>query len=252
MLIIAIPKSASTALVSTLSARHALPVVSAELRLRLVARCPVAEGYVQLARLHRREVVEIDAEVAREVAAPGLLAKFHFPPTPNNQSRLASTPKVVLLRDPREIVSAYKRGDETGAFRLKSYEFCYCLTEQGWQARAEKTGLLAQLRAFADGWRAHPGDKLVLEAEELIGDPAGALARVERYFGLPPSGVVALRQEKFTRDRAAAPPRGPLRVMLGRHRLVVRRLLADACRSIAIDPGFLDHYGPRAVTESEE
>jgi hypothetical protein len=230
MLIIAIPKSASTALVATLSEQHRLPIETSRIRDDVLLRRPIAPGYWHVAQFHRRDFVELDARVAEVMAAPGLLAKFHFPPTPKNERVLHGVRKVILLRDAEEIVSAYRRGEETGAWPTKSYEFALCFTEAGWQRRARETGLTAELRAFAEGWRKHDGDKLVIESAELLADPAAALARIEAYLGLAPSGLQALRRERFSRAEAR---RGPLRILWRRRTLLARRALVAANRAVA-------------------
>lgn len=245
MLIVALPKSASTALVATLSEQHRLPIETGRIRERLVAQRPLARGFAQIERFHRRELIELDDEVVRAVAAPGLLAKFHFPPTRNNQARLAGVPKLVLLREPEEVVAAYRRGDETRAFPLKSPEFCYCLTERGWQARARETGLLDQLRAFADGWRAHRGDMLLIEYRDLARDALGAIARAEKYLGLPQSGADSLREEKFSRASAAAPRRSALAVLAARRGLILRRSVGDLDRLVNGDTAWSDELFER-------
>lgn len=241
MLIIAIPKSASTALVSTLSAAHALPIRTKEIRDDVLLRRPIAAGYWHAAQFHRRDFVEVDEPSATVMAARDLLAKFHFPPTPRNQAVLRRIPKVVLLRDAEEIVSAYRRGEETGAWPTKSYEFAFCLTERGWQEHARKTGLTQELRAFADGWRSHDGDKLVIEAAELVAQPARTLARVEEYLGLARSELRELRRERSSRESDGS--RRSLARMLWRRRgLVARRLLADTNRLISGNSGWADAF----------
>jgi hypothetical protein len=230
MLILAIPKSASTALVVTLAEAHGIPIESQRIRDEVLAGAPRAPGYWQMGQFHRRDVIEIDERIARHVAARERLAKFHFPPTPRNQAALRDVKKVVLLRDVHEIVSAYRRGDETGAWRTKSYEFAFCFSERGWQRRARATGLLSELLAFADGWRAHDGDKLVIESAELFADPAGVIARIETYLGLPLSGVATLHAERFSRARKK---RGFAQILWRRRRLITRRLLAGANRLLA-------------------
>ena len=230
MLILAIPKSASTALVATLCEAHGLPVETRRIRDDVLLRRPIAPGYWHAAQFHRRDFVELDERVAGVMAARDLLVKFHFPPTPRNQAVLHDVPKLILLRDAEEIVSAYRRGEETGSWPTKSYEFAYCFSEQGWQRRARETGLLAELRRFAEDWRAHAGDKLVLESAELLAQPARALARVEDYFGLPRSGAAALRPERLSRtgERRSVP-----RMLWRRRMLVVRHAIASANRLVA-------------------
>lgn len=240
VLIVAIPKSASTALVATLAAAHALPIRTREVRDEVLLRRPIAPGYWHAAQFHRRDFVELDAAVAALLAERRHLVKFHFPPTARNQAALRDVPKLVLLRDAAEIVSAYRRGEETGAWPTKSYEFAYCFGERAWQARARSTGLLDELRAFAAGWRAHAGDKLVLEAAELTGDPARAIARVERYFGLAESGTRELQRERYS--RASAGGRGLARLLWRRRGLFAKRLLADANRLVTGDSAWANDY----------
>ncbi len=227
MLIVAIPKSASTALIATLSEAHGLPVETRRIRDDVLLRRPIAPGYWHIAQFHRRDFVELDERVARTMAARDLFVKLHFPPTPRNQAVLRDVPKLILLRDAEEIVSAYRRGEETGSWPAKSYEFAYCFSEASWQRRARETGLLAELQRFAEGWRAHAGDKLVLESAELLAQPAQALARVEDYFGLTRSGVGALREERFSRAHAR---RSLPRMLWRRRMLVVRHAIATANR----------------------
>jgi hypothetical protein len=230
MLIVAIPKSASTALVATLREAHGLPIETRRIRDDVLLRRPIAPGYWHAAQFHRRDFVEIDERVAEVMAARDLLAKFHLPPTARNQRVLRLIPKVILLRSPEEIISAYRRGELTGVWPTKSYEFAFCLSERSWQRRAKETGVTDELRAFSEGWRSHDGDKLVLESAELVADPAGALARVEAYFRLAPSGLGALRQERFSRSEAK---RSVPRVLWRRRLLIARRALVAANRLVA-------------------
>jgi len=241
VLIIAIPKSASTALVATLSKAHALPIRTREIRDEVLLRRPIADDYWHVAQFHRRDFVELDDSVARVTASRELLAKFHFPPTPRNQAVLRGTPKVILLRDAQEIVSAYRRGEESGAWPTKSYEFAYCFSEAGWQERARETGLLRELSNFAIGWRAHDGEKLVLDSAELVAAPEQSLTRIESYFGLRVSGVRELQPERFSRSQAAG-GRSFARMLWHRRGLVAKRLLADANRLIVGNSDWANAY----------
>ncbi len=233
MLVVAIPKSASSSLVTTLAERHGIPVRSSELRRTHFPRLSVDPAYRHLARFHR-EVKNIDRTVADLAAAPAHLVKHHWPPTRVNQELLRDVPKVVLLRDARDIVRAYKRGDDSGTFPLRSHEFCFALSERGWLKQAERIGLIAELDRFAAGWRAHAGDKLIVEFEDLTDDPKATLARIESYLGLPPSHAAELAREKFSRTPTAS--RGPLRVLLARRRLIGKWVLAHGSALLTGDP----------------
>jgi hypothetical protein len=240
VLIVAIPKSASTALVATLSEAHSIPIRTREIRDDVLLRRPIAPGYWHAAQFHRRDFVEVDERVAAALAAPGMLAKFHLPPTPRNQALLRRIPKIVLLRDAEEVVSAYHRGERTGAWPAKSYEFAFCFSEPGWRAHARRTGLTSELRDFADGWRAHDGDKLVLEASELVADPARALARVENYLGLRSAGPLALRHERYSRHSTRE--LGLPRMLWRRRGLFAKRLLAEASRLVTGSTARADRF----------
>ncbi len=224
MLIVAVPKSASSSLVATLAALHGLRITSELIRGGKMRHCPVADGYRQLERFHRREVAEIDDAVVEAVARRGELAKLHLPPTPNNQRRLARTPKLILLRPAAEVVPAYQRGTEAGVFKLHHPSFCFCLSEAAWLDRARETGLLQELEDFVAGWRAHAGDKLLVESAELLRDPGAELARIERYFGLPASGASELARARYTRSRPR--PSVP-RILFARRKLILERLARE-------------------------
>ena len=223
MLIIAVPKSASSALIATLERIHGLPNETAQVRRGPIRRCALAHEYRQLERFHRHEVAELSEEVVAAVTRKTSLAKLHFPPTRNNQALLASSPKVILLRDPEEVVHAYQRGDETGEFKLRHPRFCFCFSQAAWMHRARELGVLDELRRFVDGWRAHAGDKLLVESRELIERPAEALARIEDYLGLTHSGAPELARVRFTRGRAAR--RSIPRVLWSRRKLIAQRAL---------------------------
>lgn len=222
MLIIAVPKSASSALIATLGAAHGLPNGTERVRRGEIRKCSIADGFRELERFHRHEVAEVSDAVAAAVATRGELVKLHFPPTANNQAKLASTPKVILLREPEEVIRAYQRGDETGAFKLRHPRFCFCLSERAWMQRAIETGVLDELRAFVVGWKAHEGDKLVVESRELTRDPKNAIARIEAYFGLPPSGQSELSQVRFT--RGATRRRTTPHILFARRRIIGQRI----------------------------
>jgi hypothetical protein len=225
VLIVAVPKSASSALVATLRSQHALSYDSERIRRAELSRCPVAEDYRQLEWFHRREVAEIDAAVVASLSRPRSLAKLHLPPTANNQLRLEQVRKVILLRDAREVIRAYRRGNEAGVFNLHHPAFCFCLSEDDWMRRAHETGVIEQLERFEAGWRAHRGDCLVMESDALIREPAAALARIEAYFELPRSGVKELARVRYTRSPAERP--SVARILYGRRKIILERVARD-------------------------
>jgi hypothetical protein len=240
VLILAIPKSASTALVATLAYAHGLPVRTREVRDEVLLRRPIAPGFWHVAQFHRRDFVEVDAAVAVVLAAPGSFVKFHFPPTPTNQAMLRNIPKIVLVRNAEEIVSAYWRGEESGAWPSKSLEFAYCLGERRWQSRARALGLTEELRAWEEGWRLHDGSKLVIESAELLANPRRMIRHAERYLGLPESGAGELLRERYSRGERAM--RGWPTILWGRRGPIAKRLLVDLCRLVTGGDGMAYAY----------
>jgi hypothetical protein len=160
--------------------------------------------YRSLARLHK-EVQDIHPELAEALDRNDCLHKYHFPPTERNQDLLRKTRKVVLLRDPIEVIRAYWRGDRVGTHPVKDVRFLDCFSEAKWLARAEQLGLLHQIAQFCVGWKHHDGDKLVVDYSELLGKPKETVNKVERYLGLPISSEVELATERYSRNRSAPP-----------------------------------------------
>jgi hypothetical protein len=193
MLLIAIPKSASTALMETLARAHGL-------RCDMWRKWP-GECSREFPAFHMQHSYgwELDAATADELASSPTLFKLHILPSTNNQALLNALPKVILLRHPDDIVRAYRRGQETGVYRQKTAAFDGCVTDDDWIARAREVGLHQDLTAFRDRWLAHPGEKHIVHYEDLVRDPQGVLAGIERYWSLPASGVTELLKRKYTR-----------------------------------------------------
>jgi len=225
VLIVAVPKSASSSLVATLSALHGLPYESAQIRGAALRRCPVAAEFREIERFHRREVVEVDEAVVAAVSSPRSLAKLHLPPSENNQRLLEHTRKVILLREPAEVIGAYQRGTEAGVFNLHHPSFCFCLSQEEWMERARDTGVLDQLERFVAGWRDHRGDKLLVESDALKRDPAREIARIEGYLGLPLSGAQELARERYTASSAGRP--SAPRILFARRKIILERIARD-------------------------
>lgn len=144
--------------------------------------------------------------------------------------------KVVLLRDPEDVVRAWMRGDETRAYKLRSPEFAYTYSEAAWMRRAKELGLLAELEAFDKGWRTHDGECLVVESKDLIGNPEKVLASIEEYLGFVPSGAKALPERKFSRGTASkrALWNTRLRQVVRRRNVMGRRIAMDCGKLLKV------------------
>ena len=130
MLIIAMPKSASSSLVSTLCSLHNMEDLTGQTRDKYLSKMPVAEEYSVFAK-HHSEIRQItDDSVLDDFKSLRHFNKHHIPPTENNQKKLHDIKKVILFRDPEGIVAAYKRGEDTRAFPMKSVDFAFCFSEK--------------------------------------------------------------------------------------------------------------------------
>jgi hypothetical protein len=196
MLIIAIPKSASTSLMVTLGRLHGIPSAQA-----FSQDTPPPPNLRVLHRYHS-DIREISEEQVREFSSGGRIFKQHIPPTAGNLRLLSPVRKVILLRDPREVIGAYYRAEER---RMHSprLEFQDSQTLQDWLEAAGENGLLGDLEWFREGWvkeaRENPAVNLIVEYSHLMETPTETVNAIESFFGLPESTNLVLSKERYSR-----------------------------------------------------
>lgn len=196
MLIVAIPKSASTSLLETLGQLHGCYAVQTNF-----FRLPVHHDYAALARFHADQH-QLTSEIVETLVEHDGFNKNHIVPTRHNQALLAEHPKVILLREPTEVIYAYRRAIRAVDHDMPALARCFedCDTESDWLERAVEIGLLSSLHKFYDDWLEHEGNKLVIWYEELIAEPKATVNRVEDYFDLPLSDEVRLVRTRYSRS----------------------------------------------------
>lgn len=193
MLIIAIPKSASTSLMSTLGTIHGVPG-----RQVFFPDAPLAEGFDVLGRYHSG-VREINTTLAARFAGESAVFKQHLPPTPNNVAQLRNRKKVILLREPDAIVAAFRRARRR--FLSVSMTGLNLLAdEQTWLRTAKENGLYRDLDRFIAGWSdVAITNKLVVWYEELAADPTTTINAIEEFWGLRPTpGPIRLARQRYS------------------------------------------------------
>ena len=205
MLIVAIPKSASSSLVASLAAATGWPRQNADIRKQFLTPAPAPAGYQQLERFHS-EVAELTPEVVELLKRPEQITKLHVVPTGNNLALLRDVPKVVLLRPAEEIVAAYWRGIETSTWTTLVGDIARCENQAEWIALAGRLGLTGELQRFNEGWLSGAGDALLISYEDLTGKPEQTIRAVMDYFGLQSTSVPELAQVNYTRDGGAGTP----------------------------------------------
>ena len=204
MLVVAMPKSASTALLRTLAERHRLQGHQV-----LFHRRPWPMEFQAIARWHS-DMRVLGADDVGPFANPAAVYKQHIVPTDAHLALLADTPKVVLLRDPVEVIAAYRRAERATLSHPRP-EFFGLDSLDEWIARAEEIGALDELRRFRDRWQAEGSQ--VVTYDELVNEVDSVFDVVEDAFSLDRTArPVQLRQERFSRN----PKRSRVRTRLRR------------------------------------
>jgi hypothetical protein len=193
MLIIAIPKSASTSLMKTLGELYNLPAKQTF----FPDQKPPAD-YSHLWKYHG-DIRQITPRQAAKFARRKTIYKQHIPPTRQNRKLLHDVKKVILLRRPIDILSAYFRGAKKGVHNTLA-DFKDVKTKDECIERAESIGLLDELRQFRQTWKQDTGRKLIITYQELTQSPQKTIARIEDYWDLPVVNQdVELAKERFSR-----------------------------------------------------
>jgi hypothetical protein len=219
MLIIAIPKSVSTSLVTTLGRLYERPATQ-----EFFQEQAAVEEYPVLCRYHS-DARLIGEDQVRRWSQTDAFYKQHIVPVEANREKLRGTRIVLLLRDPEEIILAYRRA-ELARLHPDRVEFAGCSTEQEWLDRSAHCGLLQELRSWTRGWLEDPGHKLVIQQSELVADPGKVVAAIADFWGLPRAGEsVELAYERYSRVPPPEPVRSPLKRLARRFKKSILRFV---------------------------
>lgn len=202
VLIVAIPKSASSSLVASLCVATGYSRANAEIRKSFLSAAAPPPEYRQLNRFHS-EVAELSDASIVAMTRPRQVAKLHIVPTSNNLTRLRDVPKIVLLRPAEEVVAAYWRGMETATWTTSVKEIANCKSLEQWMQVARDMGLTSELEAFNTQWKSAPGDSLVISYHQLTSDSEATIKLVLEYFDFNVENVPALGKVNFSRDGGA-------------------------------------------------
>lgn len=194
MLIIAIPKSASTSLLKTLSDTYNLPGKQDY----ITGENTPKEEYTILWKYHS-DMKEISTEHAIKWTRADSFFKQHVLPTSNNQALLTNHKKVILLRDPTDIILSYRRTQLSGLSKER-IEFRGCKTEEDWISHAERIGLMADLKKFYNKWMNHSGDRIIVNYSDFISNSTKEVNRIAEYWDLSKiQGSIEIARERYTR-----------------------------------------------------
>jgi len=216
VLIVAIPKSASTSLLRTLGRLHDIAVEEAHF-----VDLKVPDGIERLHE-HHPDIVELTSREAERVADQNKIYKQHFPPTLNNVELLRDQPVVVLLRDESEVLDAYQRAFKTYAMKKPASVDRHASGDH-WRRHAVESGLDVDLQSFTGGWTDAAHDNLhFVDYADLVADPSVTVNAIERFWNLPETpGPIELDKARYTRSRS----------------MTVKRFLGQKARQIGIYDG---------------
>ncbi|MEK6478627.1 sulfotransferase domain-containing protein [Catalinimonas sp. 4WD22] len=197
MLIISIPKSASTSLLDTFGKLHALPSRQLDFK-----NNQADERFPQLSRYHN-DACKLSRGDLSILMDNRKLYKQHILPTEQHVALLKNVKKVILLRNPYDILLSYRRGTIKGIHREKN-GFKVSFTEGEWVEKAERNGFLDELRNFYDGWAQHEDEHtLLLGYKELTHEPQKTINEIEKFYGLP----VTKRKINLSKKRYSRHPK---------------------------------------------
>jgi hypothetical protein len=197
MLIVAIPKSASSSLLHTLGKTTRLPY---EQKLYEVA--PIPNECRILGKYHS-DIRVLPKSSPIELASDHKFYKQHVFPCQENLALLRKIPKTVLLRDPKDIISAYWRAEQAHIHKSRD-EFHQKQTEEEWLSAANTNGLLGDLEYFYSEWvneaNNHPATVHVLHYETLMIDPDREVKEILDFFKLRiPRKTITLSKKRYSR-----------------------------------------------------
>ncbi|MGD1889662.1 MAG: sulfotransferase domain-containing protein [Cyclobacteriaceae bacterium] len=196
MIIIAIPKSASSSLLETVSVLHGLPSQQLDLR-----QLSTSSDYAGLSHIHQ-DIVNLEEDTYSLLSDPEHLYKQHIPPTENNIKLLRKEKKVVLLRrNLEDIILAYRRAVKKHIHQ-KFQDFIDCSSERDWLLRGKEIGLIDELKRFSKGWMKEASQSEnchLVYYSDLVNNPKKVLNSIEKFWRLPTSNQVILSKRRYSR-----------------------------------------------------
>lgn len=179
MLIISIPKSASTSLLDTFGKLHALPSRQLDFKNR-----SSDADFPLLGNLHN-DTCKLRNEDFSVFKDQHMLYKQHILPTEEHVKVLKNIKKVVLLRNPYDILLSYRRATVKGIHPEKNGMHS-SLSEGEWIEKAESNGFFDEIKNFHQGWMQQQDENtLILRYKELVNNPHQSINKIEAFFDLP-------------------------------------------------------------------
>jgi len=195
MLIVAIPKSASTSLMKTLGCLHNVPSYQITCK---EFPCPSTK----ILHHYHSDIRELNCDFVAQFSNDQAIYKQHIAPTVNNLKLTRGFRKIILLRNPEQVVEAYYRAELRKIHKARQ-EFVGCTTIREWKQAAQQNGLLNDLFWFKKKWieesEKNSNMNLLIDYSDLVFSPKKTINMIEEYLELPISSNVNLLREKYSR-----------------------------------------------------
>lgn len=195
MLIVAIPKSASTSLMFTMAKLHHIPAEQPG-----YPDLNTPDEFRNLGDYHD-DIVDLTPHVAKKISEPNCIYKHHFPPTANNIRLLTRQKTVLLLRRPAQVLDAYYRAINT--FSIENpVGFERHLGKEKWLTYISESGLEKEVKLFYRGWAELDHKNVwVVRFKDLISNPVATINAIESFWELPVTpGSFSLMKMRYTRN----------------------------------------------------
>lgn len=193
MLIVAIPKSASTSLMTTLERLH-------KLKSKQVG-FPKNKKIKEINYLDKfhSDIRELKKNQIKDFESKKIIFKQHIYPSKNNLTLLKNTKKVILLRDPEEIINSYFRSEKKYVHQKK--EFANLKTKIAFLKKIKQLGLYEDLKSFRNKWEKQNKNSLIIEYKELTSNPIKTINNIEKFFDLEMTKKVKLDKKRYSRTK---------------------------------------------------
>ncbi|MAW40598.1 MAG: hypothetical protein CMF27_06730 [Kiritimatiellaceae bacterium] len=182
MLIVAIPKSASSSLEHSIA-----KICKIKHHQTLFHTQPIPENCNKL-HLYHSDVRTITNEQVDQFSSQKCIYKQHIFPSAENLHLLKKQPKIILLRPPEEIICSYYRAEKQHIHKQRE-EFKGFKSPEEWIEQAKKIGLLSDLNFFYEQWSAeskkYPQTHFLIHYSELISQSEKTLEATINFLGLP-------------------------------------------------------------------
>lgn len=200
MLIAAIPKSGSTALMETLGRVHRLEYKQLSYEDLELHGQPFDDNVKPLWLFHGDLSDIHESQLTKIVGSRSTFYKQHIAPSVRNLDFLKDTRIIVLLRDPQNIIESYYRGFEKN-IHSPPVDFCKNGSMNDWKKYAEECGLRASLEWWLSTWKSNANPNwLFIDFFDITQQPAESIRKIENHLQLESSGTKKLVKARYSKS----------------------------------------------------